>query len=85
MMRIASSAALVGLGALVAGGVVWAQTPSEISVCVEARTGYLRIGGSCAGGHTLTWNRHGGADTWVIRCRRGFYESLPGYDPFKAE
>ena len=59
MKRTALSIALFALGALVAGGVVWAQTPSEITACVEPRTGYLRIGGSCAGGQTLVWNQQG--------------------------
>ena len=59
MKRVALSVALVALGALLAGGVVWAQTPSEITACVEPRTGYLRIGGSCAGGQTLAWNQQG--------------------------
>ena len=30
-------------------------------------------------------NGNGGPDSWVFRCRRGFYESLPGYDPFKLK
>jgi Collagen triple helix repeat (20 copies) len=59
MKRVIVSAGLVALGALLAGGVVWAQTPQEISACVEPRTGYLKLGGSCAGGQTLVWNRQG--------------------------
>jgi hypothetical protein len=49
----------VTVGALLGGGVVWARgTASEISACVEPRTGYLVYGRSC-GGQQVTWNTVG--------------------------
>jgi hypothetical protein len=55
------ASALVAVGALVGGGAVWARgTASEISACVEPRTGYLVYGRSC-GGASLTWNQQGPA------------------------
>jgi hypothetical protein len=50
---------LVALGALVGGGIVWAQgNQSQITACVEPRTNYLKFGSSC-GGQQLTWNIEG--------------------------
>ena len=49
---------LVALGALAGGGgVVWAQSPSQINACAERTTGYLKLG-SCAG-TPLMWNVQG--------------------------
>jgi hypothetical protein len=54
-------AGLVAVGALVGGGFVWASgNASEISACVEPRTGYLVYGRSC-GGANLTWSQQGPA------------------------
>ena len=56
-----AAVALVALGALAGGGVVWARgSASQITACIEARTGYLVSGSSC-GGHVLTWNTDGHA------------------------
>ncbi len=53
---------LVAIGALTGGGIVWARTTSDVSACVEPRTGYLVYGRSC-GGDTLTWGQQGPAGT----------------------
>jgi hypothetical protein len=53
------AALLVALSALAGGGLVWAQgSASDLSACVEPRTGYLVYGRAC-GGETLTWSRQG--------------------------
>jgi hypothetical protein len=53
---------LVAFGALAGGGIVWARGSAEpINACVEPRTGYLKLGGSCGGGQQLTWNVEGPA------------------------
>jgi len=55
------AAGLVAVGTLVGGGLVWARgTASEVSACVEPRTGYLVYGRSC-GGESLTWSQQGPA------------------------
>lgn len=55
------AAGLIAVGALAGGGLVWAGgTASEISACVEPRTGYLVYGRSC-GGSSLTWSQQGPA------------------------
>jgi hypothetical protein len=59
--RGATTLALVALAGLLAGGVVWARgTDATIKACVEPRTNYLKLGGSC-GGQELTWNTAGPA------------------------
>jgi Collagen triple helix repeat (20 copies) len=51
--------AAAAVGAMFGGGVVWARgSASEISACVEPRTGYLVYGRSC-GGQQVTWNTVG--------------------------
>ena len=62
-MQIHRRVALVSVGAVVGallgGGVVWAHaSASEISACVEPRTGYLVYGRSCSG-QQVTWNTVG--------------------------
>ena len=53
------AAALVFVGALSGGGLVWARgTAAEISACVEPRTGYLVYGRSC-GGASIAWSQEG--------------------------
>ena len=53
--------ALVAVGALSGGGLVWARgSATEISACVEPRTGYLVYGHSC-GGSTIVWSQEGPA------------------------
>ena len=53
------AAALVAVGALSGGGLVWARgTAAEISACVEPRTGYLVYGRSC-GGASIAWSQEG--------------------------
>jgi hypothetical protein len=55
------AAGLVAIGALSGGGLVWAHgSATEISACVEPRTGYLVYGRSC-GGANLTWSQEGPA------------------------
>jgi hypothetical protein len=55
------AAVLVAAGSLVGGGVVWARgTATEITACVEPRTGYLVYERSC-GGASLTWSQQGPA------------------------
>jgi hypothetical protein len=54
---IAAAVTLVTAGVLAGGGAVWAQG-SQINACVERATGYLKIGGSCAG-TPLAWNTQG--------------------------
>lgn len=57
MKRIVLGVALFALGGLFAGGVVWAQTPPQITACVERTTGYFKLGSGC--GQNLTWNTQG--------------------------
>jgi hypothetical protein len=60
-LRIAYAVSLVALGALLGGGIVWARgSASQITACIEPRTGYLVSGSGC-GGHVLTWNTDGPA------------------------
>ena len=55
------AAGLVAIGALSGGGLVWAHgNATEISACVEPRTGYLVYGRSC-GGANITWSQQGPA------------------------
>ena len=55
------AAALVALGALSGGGIVWARgVATEIRACVEPRTGYLVYGQSC-GGASIVWSQEGPA------------------------
>ena len=55
------AAALVALGALSGGGIVWARgAATEIKACVEPRTGYLVYGQSC-GGASIVWSQEGPA------------------------
>jgi hypothetical protein len=58
--RLPLAAGLVAAGALAGGGVVWASgsASSEISACVEPRTGYLVYGRSC-GGESLVLSQQG--------------------------
>jgi hypothetical protein len=55
------AAGLVAIGALSGGGLVWAHgNATDISACVEPRTGYLVYGRSC-GGANITWSQQGPA------------------------
>jgi hypothetical protein len=59
LARVCVAAALVAVGSLLGGGMVWAKgAGSPISACVEPRTGYLVYGRSC-GGQTIAWDQEG--------------------------
>jgi hypothetical protein len=61
LLKLVLAAVLVAVGSLIGGGLVWARvTASEISACIEPRTGYLVYERSC-GGATLTWSQQGPA------------------------
>ena len=61
------AAALVAVGALSGGGLVWARgSATEISACVEPRTGYLVYGHSC-GGATIVVEPGGSRGTGRVR------------------
>lgn len=69
--RIAAAAALVALGSLLGGGMVWARTSADqITACVD-RTGFLKQGSSCGGGQVLTWNTEGPAGPKGDKGERG--------------
>ena len=61
LRRTLSLAVGLAIGALSGGGLVWAHgSATDISACVEPRTGYLVYGQSC-GGANLTWSQQGPA------------------------
>jgi prepilin-type processing-associated H-X9-DG protein len=57
--RLAVALSLVALGSLLGGSTLWARQAAEITACVERASGYLKVGGSCGSGETLTWNQQG--------------------------
>ena len=57
MKTVVLATSFAAVGALLAGGVVWAQTPPQINACVERTTGYFKLGSGC--GQNLAWNVQG--------------------------
>lgn len=57
--RVAIAVAVTACLVLLGGRAVWARPSAEITACIERASGYLKVGGPCAGGQTLVWNQQG--------------------------